>query len=129
MRPGQFNVTSIPLVKYHGSRPAVLLDVRPAVGAEARGLLFRYAASTGSGAHIGLARGWKPQVWGLRPLRGFEIRPGESAAVVIGATASRNGIYFVHSFVVSYRVGGTHYRTRYRVGIKTCIGTGPSCPN
>ena len=120
-------MTAIHLRRYEGNKPAVLLGARPADANEARGLTLRYAATTGKGIQIGLARGWKPHAWDLHPLIGFRIRPDQAAAVVVGAKAARPGIYFVRSFVVDYRIGGTHFRATVPQGIKTCVGR-PSCP-
>ena len=121
-------MTAIHLRKYDGNKPAVLLSARPTDTKEARGLRLRYAATTGVGLHIGAARGWKPQAWDLHPLVGFQIRPGQDAAIVVGATSSRPGVYFVRSFVVDYRIGDTRYRATYRQGIETCVGR-PTCPD
>jgi hypothetical protein len=63
----------------------------------------------------------------LRPVRGFPVKQDGTTRVIVGVAATK-GTIFIHSFTVDYRVGRTHYRTAYPVGIKICVGTSLSCP-
>ena len=130
VRSGQFFVTAIPLAQRPRNKPAVLLSARPFKASDARGLTIRYAAvkAPSYGMSIGGARGWKPKAWGLRTLPGFVVGPDERAAVVVGATSSRPGHYFIRSFVIEYLIGSRHYRAIFDQGLEVCVGA-DHCPS
>jgi hypothetical protein len=105
LNPGQVGVVSVWLAPI--DRPAVLLDVRPADAHDARGLALRYAASMRRGSPDGATGIWKPTAWQLRPVAGVTIPAHTRGHVMIAATAKSPGHYFVHAFIVDYKIGGT----------------------
>jgi len=125
VKRGQLAVTAIPIARTPNR--AVLLDVRPRHAEDARGLRIRYAASTGRGLQIGAERGWNPSAWDLRPLVGFVIPPDARAAVVIGASGTKRGVYLLRGFVVDYRIGSTYYRAPQQWELRVCVAVS-SCP-
>ena len=126
VKPGQLAVTTLDLHRDADS-PAVLLGVRPLHTPDADGLTIRYAATAGHGLMIGGATGWKPTAWQLRPLAGFVVPAHALAGVTVGASAKKPGVYFLHGFVVDYRIGGTHYSAPLYQGLELCVSRG--CPN
>jgi hypothetical protein len=130
VKAGQVGVLAIPLGSTE-SRKAVLLDVRLQDATVGQGLTIRYAATTGHGLHVRAdARvvgtdggiGWKRVRWGLRPVGGFVVQPHTTAAVVIGASAAKPGIYrLMRSFVVNYRIGDVFYRAVVPYGFQLCV--------
>lgn len=120
VKRGQLGATAIPFARTAPSQ-AVLLDILPQHAKDARGLTIRYAASTGRALHIGAARGWNPSAWDLHPLAGFVIPPRTRAAVVIGASAAKPGVYLLRGFVVDYRIGRTHYRAPQELELRVCV--------
>ena len=127
VKTGQFAVIAITFAQA-ANKPAVLLDVRPLHPQEAHGLTIRYAASTGRGMQIGGARGWKPALWDLRRLADFVIPAHTRAAVVIGAAATKPGIYLLRGFIVDYRIGDTRYSAPQEAGLEVCVGR-RRCPD
>ena len=121
----QIAVTAIPFARSVDS-PVVLLDVRPLHREDARGLMMRYAATTGRGLSVGGAREWRPAAWDLRPLAGFAIPPHTRGGVVIGATAAKPVVYLLRGFIVDYRIGGTHYHAPQQLEFQVCVAH--SCP-
>ena len=97
---------------------------------------MRYAATTGHGLHVRAdARvigtdgeiGWQRVRWGLRPIDGFVIQPHTTAAVVIGASAAKPGVYrLMRNFVVDYRIGDVFYHAVLPFGFHLCVAV--SCP-
>ncbi|HZS31498.1 MAG TPA: hypothetical protein VFA37_09595 [Gaiellaceae bacterium] len=125
VKRGQIAVTTLDL--HQANSPAVLLDVRPLHPADADGLTIRYAATTGKGLEIGGARGWNAKAWQLHRLAGFVIPAHARAGIAVGASATKRGVYFLHAFVVDYRIGGTHYSAPLYQGLEVCVARG--CPN
>ncbi len=119
-KPGQLEDSAL-IMPRSLTVPAVLLDVQPASAEDARGLDMRYAATIGYGIHIGGASGLRPKKWVLHPLKGFVIPPHVRGAVMVGASPRKPGVYFLHAFVVTYRVGDTTYRTTLQQGMKLCV--------
>ncbi len=108
--------------------PASLIAVRPLDPSDAQGLTIRYAAtSSPGGTMIGSATGWKPKAWSLHPLAGFVIPTNARGEVMIGASASKPGVYFLHGFVVDYNLGGTRYSAPMHYGLEVCAAV-RHCP-
>jgi len=103
---------------------AVLLDVRPLHAAEADGLTLRYAATTRKGILDGTFNGWHPKAWRLQPLRGFVVPAHVRAGIMVGASATERGHWFVHAFVVDYEIGGTHYSAPQYFGLEVRVAPG-----
>lgn len=125
VKSGQIGVTTLYLHRA-ASSPAVLLDVRPLHAPDAAGLTIRYAATTGLGLSPGGGTGWNPHAWRLHPLAGFVVQPRKSDGITVGASAKTRGVYFLHGFVVDYRIGSTHYSAPLYQGLELCVARG--CP-
>jgi hypothetical protein len=128
VKPGQLGVTTLHFDSHETlKQPVVLLGVRPEDAKEAQGVTIRYAASTAPLAlQIGAERGWR-KGWRLHPVAGFVIPPHTQAVVVVGATASKQGVYTLHGFVVDYRIGGKHYSAPQQIGLQVCVSR--DCPD
>ena len=125
VRPGRIAATTLDL--HQANSAAVLLDVHPLNAADAEGLTIRYAATTGKGLSIGSARGWNAKAWQLHPLAGFVVPAHVRSGITVGASATKRGVYFLHAFVVDYRIGGTHYSAPLYQGLEVCVARG--CPS
>lgn len=128
MRIREFALTAIPLDFRVVDHPLELLGVRLLHPDDAQGLAIRYAAKTVRGALIGGARGWRRAARGLKPLTGFLIHPHTRTEIVIGAAATKLGIYLLRGFVIDYRIGGTNYHAPEQIQLQICAGMS-SCPD
>jgi hypothetical protein len=121
VKPGQFALTSIPIDPRVVKHPLVLLGVRPEYPQDAHGLKIRYGAKTIRGAAIGGATGWLRKARGLHPLPGYVVQLHTPTEIVIGAAATKRGVYFQRGFVIDYRVGGTEYHAKQQIGLQICV--------
>lgn len=119
VRTHQFAVTSIPF-RLRLNRPLVLLGVRLIHPEDGRGLTIRYAAKTIRDAAIGGSRGWRPAARGLHPLDGYVVQSRVPTEIVIGAAASKRGVYLLRGFIVDYRIGGTRYHAPQQIELRVC---------
>jgi hypothetical protein len=46
---------------------------------------------------------------------------------MVGVSATKRGLYFLHGFVIDYRIGGTHYSAPLYQGMQLCVAR--ACPD
>ena len=114
-RPGQIDEVGLPLTPGM-NQPVTILAVHPLPTDDVTGVRLRYAASTGRILHR-MGGGWRPKKWQLRSLP-FVIPAHTEGGVVIGASARKLGVYFIHGFVVDYEIDGTRYSAPQHFGMK-----------
>lgn len=112
---------------YLGSDPAVLEALVPDhVPGGLRILGFR-AIMWGEGG-MGAERAFPPRSsplrglahYRLRPVRGFVVKSGRGAALVVGLEPVRTGVFTVPGFTLVYRIGARWYAARYEQALKVC---------
>jgi len=125
---GQWVVTSVFSDRLAGSAPAVIDAVRPSIRGQAAGLKLRYAVlpSRARGSPWFL-RGWPPPGYGVVPLHGYTLHPGEALTVVVGAAALGRGRWRITGFDMIYHVGTRHYVATFSQGVALrtvthCVG-------
>jgi hypothetical protein len=89
--------------------------------------VIRYAAKIPRVAILGGGRGWRPEARGLKPLAGYVVRPHTTAEIVVGAAASKPGIYLLRGFIIEYRIAGRHYHATRFQQLEVCAGRS-DCP-
>jgi hypothetical protein len=115
----EFALTAIPF-RLHLAHPLVLLGVRLIHPEDGHRLSIRYAAKTIRDAAIGGASGWRPTARGLHPLAGYVVQSEVPTEIVIGAAATKPGVYLLRGFIVDYRIGGTHYHAPQQIELRVC---------
>ena len=101
-------------------QPATILAVRPLPTDDPTGVRLRYAACTCVMAHTSGAHGWRPEKWKLHPLPSV-IPAHTTMGIVVGMSARKRGVYFLHGFVIDYEIGGTRYSSPQYFGVKFCV--------
>jgi hypothetical protein len=54
----------------------------------------------------------------MRPLTGFDVRPGDDAAIVVGLASTHLGTWQIDTFTVRYHVGSQHYAATFQQGVR-----------
>jgi len=99
---------------------AVFQNVEPSASNSARGLKLRFAAVPGTGrCNVGAVYGWPPDRCRepLQAIKGFRVSPGKESFILVGASASHPGRWFVPGFKLRYKVGWRTYATVLKQGL------------
>jgi hypothetical protein len=118
VRVNQVLVVSVLPIATQDFDVVVFDRLEPADSKQARGLRLRYAVVRG--CNIGGVYGWPPSEChrSLMPVEGFRYEGDPSVSILVGASSSRPGVWFIPAFRLHYRMDGRKFAAVYHQGLK-----------
>jgi hypothetical protein len=106
--------------RYTGAAPAVFDQVVPNEAVEGVRILG-YGIVALRGDAITSVDGFPPEGPGMRPLRGFELAPGDGPVqVVVGLELTHDGVHHIEGFTLRYHVGSKRFEQSFDQGASVC---------